>query len=410
MRTFFWQLPLSIALLLATGLAHAQESAPEPDFAQEPAASSAPTSCEGVTDADACWDLGLGLLQRREWEAATSVMRSFARMWPDDDRGSRAQAVADAIESSGRSGRETALVQQSGRVELVVFSTLYGAGLGSLAGSFSDGDGSTIAITSAVGGLAGLATSILVTKDRPVTASQAALISTGALWGFGIGALGAATVDQYRAADKRLFDKDCNDDVGYCYDTYRSPRWREWGIGISLAGLTGAAVLAHKYPDLPLGDIAVVNSAGLWGTVFAGELTGLVLGGDNVSEHSIARGALAGTLLGLGGGIALANQVDVSANRVRLANLGGALGAGIGFAVISQLDYPDIRTLVGIQLGSQVVGITSALLLTRERANNRRRAEVTLPNARPRLAWNVAPTTLNDGIRQHTGMMFSGSF
>ena len=404
MRTFLWQLSLSFALLFATGLAHAQESAPEPGFTQEPASPSPPTSCEGISNADACWDLALGLLQRRQWTAATSVMRSFVRLWADDDRSSRAQAIADAVESSGRTGRETALVQQGGRVELIVFSALYGTGLGGLAGSFSEGDGSTIAITSAVGGLIGLTTSILVTKDRPINSSQAALVSAGAVWGFGIGALGSLIVDPSRRQAQECYDDYCD------YDTYREPRWREWGLGLSLAGLTGTAILASRYPNLPRGDIALVNATGLWGTVFAGEFTALLLGDNNIKEYSIPRGAIAGTLLGLGGGVLLAGRLDMSANRVRLANLGGFLGAGIGAAIIAQLDYPDTSSVVGIQIASQTVGITSALLLTRKRANDRRRAELSLPSARPRLAWNVSPTTLNDGQRHQMGMMFSGSF
>lgn len=332
-------------------------------------------------------------------------MRSFARTWPDDDRSSRAQAVADAVESSGRTGRETALVQQSGRVELIVFSTLYGTGLGAIVGSFDENDGSAAAILSAAGGLVGLTASILVTKDRPVTPSQAALVSAGAVWGFGLGALGSLTVDPYRQQDQ-----ECVGDEFCDYDTYRQPRWREWGLGLSIAGLTGTAILASKYPNLPRGDIALVNATGLWGTVFAGEFTALLLGDDEIEDYSIPRGAIAGTLLGLGGGILLANQLDMSANRVRLANLGGFLGAGIGAAIIAQLDFPDTGSVVGIQIVSQTVGITSALLLTRERANNQRRAELNVPSARPRLAWNVAPTTLNDGQRQQMGMMFSGSF
>lgn len=405
MRTFLWQLTLSFTLLFATGLAHAQESAPEPGVTQQPASPAPPTSCEGIIDANVCWDLALGLLQRSEWVAATSVMRSFARLWPDDDRSSRARAVADAMESSGRSRRETALVQQGGRVELIVFSTLYGAGLGSLGGSFSNGDGSTIAIASAAGGLIGLTTSILVTKNRPVNASQAALVSAGALWGFGIGAFGSLIVNPNRAAGQS-----CGEDEFCDFPTSRPPRWREWGIGLSVAGLTGAAFLAHSYPNLPRGDIALVNATGLWGTIFAAELTGLLLGDNQIREYSLPRGALAGAVLGLGGGVALASRLDMSANRVRLGNLGGALGAGVGFAVISQLNSPNARTVIGIQLASQVVGITSALLLTRERTRSRRDDQATLPPRSPRLAWNVAPTTLNDGVRQHTGMMLSGSF
>jgi hypothetical protein len=403
MRRLLWLIPLSIAFLLLVGQAQAQEpSSPvESDTTQTPP----PDRCDGVADADACWDLALGLLQRGEWDAATSVMRSFARLWPDDDRSSRAQAVADAIESSGRTRNESSLIQQSGRIELIVFSTLYGAGLGGLVGSFDDRDGSTVAITSAVGGLAGLATSILVTRNRPVNASQAALVSAGAVWGFGIGAIGSLTIDPGQATGQSCEGPDFCD-----YPTSREPRWREWGIGMSLAGLTGAAVLAHRYPNLPRGDIALVNATGLWGTIFAGELTGLLLGDNHIGEYSVPRGALAGTLLGLGGGAALASRLDMSANRVRLGNLGGALGAGVGFAVISQLDYPDTRTVIGIQLASQVVGITSALLLTRERAHSRRDAEATRPTSRPPLVWNVAPGTLNDGARQHAGMMFSGSF
>jgi hypothetical protein len=240
-----------------------------------------------------------------------------------------------------------------GRGRLVLWSSLYGIWLGIASDVLLDFGGSRGAIIPPIAGMgAGLALSLSVTADHPLTTGQAWTIITGLDYGSYHGALWGEALG--------LSDK------GIVAASLASS---------AAATVVGALVAASQSPRA--GDIELVRSGLLWGTA-----SGLLAYGafsshtGNTDQALAASGALAMDI-GFAAGIGLAHTFDLSRTRVLIIDA-GALGGGlVGFGIaefITNENNPSGRTLAAGTLGGLLAGIAVAAFAGRHLDDDDRQA------------------------------------
>lgn len=332
-------------------------------------------------DAEADWTLATGLLQQAQYREAQTAFSAFAQAYPDDPRARYARSLAGALrEMIAMPDREVAVVSQAGRIEVVVFSTLWGIGTGALLGvelaeAMDSGDGKVPLWTAIAGGGLGLGLSLWLTGDRPPTAGQASLISSAGVWGYGLG---------FELALGTPLGERCETDFDLVSCGTNDHALRLLPVAVSTLGIAGAVVYGHYFPEVTTGDVALVNTAGLWTTATALELLLLL---DLNTAHVPFDAALVGSLVGLGGGAYLASQFEVSRARMNLINLAGLLGVGLGAAIAATAELDSSQGWGGVLIGSQVAGLTTGILLTRNR---------TPRGAEPSAALQLSPMFAQD--------------
>lgn len=135
-------------------------------------------------------------------------------------------------------------------------------------------------------------------------------------------------------------------------------------MGLQLVGTaTGLALGLLLKPTVA--QVSLVNSTGIW----TGALVGLLAGALRwFPGDSIAWPALGGALAGIGGGVALAANVDVPLSTVRSMNLGGIAGllAGLGFSLIMQGERLTNAGFFGFGFAGASVGLIVSILLARD--------------------------------------------
>ena len=163
--------------------------------------------------------------------------------------------------------------------------------------------------------------------------------------------------------------------TGLDYASLNGALWGA-GLGLSAKGVVGMAVLtsavaatvatfvaATQRPKA--GDIELVRSSLLWGTT-AGLLAAARSPRGTSAEGAWRTGAIAMDV-SLVAGIGLANNFDLSRNRVLIIDAGAVGGGlvGFGFAVLFSDSNVSGQTLAGGALAGLVGGITIAALATR---------------------------------------------
>jgi hypothetical protein len=347
--------------------------------------------------ADAVWRSAALALAEGDASTARDLWREFAERYPADRRAQSAARLAEVITSVELSPtRETDITSQSGRVQLAIFGALYGASVGLLVGleaSENSNSGDLPIWLTVAGAGTGLGLTLGVTKGDYVRSSQPAMISSGAIWGYGIGLAIVGSGPMFETCSSEDYDPEYE----YCEISPTAFRMIPLALGATAVGVT--SYLANRYPDIPSGDIALVNAGGLWGTS-TGILAALFFDVD--SEYSPVNMLLPGTLLGLTAGGLLAPRLEVSRTRMQLINVSGVLGLGLAGAIGASSDVHDATGWGLLLLGGQTAGLTTGALLTRNRRSSPR-ATNTLSSLR------FAPTMLGDATgRQHRGLVLSG--
>jgi hypothetical protein len=233
-----------------------------------------------------------------------------------------------------------------GRGRLVLWSSLYGIWLGIATDVLFDIDGERAIILPPLLGMgAGLALSLVATSNYQVTVGEAWTIITGLDYGSFNGALWAGGLD---FNDKGI--------VGATVAT-----------GVAAASI-GVLVADAKSPSA--GDIEVVRSSLLWGTV-GGFLATAAIGPsltNDISAQSVLKLTAAAMDAGFLTGVALANYYDLSRNRVLIidagALAGGLAGAGIAWLILGGTNS-DGQGIAGAALGGMLGGIAITAYATR---------------------------------------------
>lgn len=243
---------------------------------------------------------------------------------------------------------------RGGRVELQVWSTLYGLWLGVAVPAMFGADGpKPYGIGLLLGGPFGFLTGAGLARSRELTDAQARAITFGGTWGTWQGYGWAEVLDWGE------FDYSTCDPLG-CQGEDKSSERRFAGMVLGgVAGIATGALLSRR--DLAPGDVALVNLGALWGTWFG--LAGGVLAGAHDDK------LLATTLLAGDAGILsmalLAPGWNMSRNRARLISIAGVVGglAGAGVDLIAQPD--DEKTGIAIPLVMSVAGLAIGAATTR---------------------------------------------
>lgn len=224
-------------------------------------------------------------------------------------------------------------IDQSGRIESVVFSTLYCTWLGIGTARLADAESEkAIAAGMMIGAPAGLLTFLTLTRNARLSKGQAALINFSGYWG---------TWQGYGLAI--LLDR--NDDEKTMISS---------AMAGGLLGILTTSALTRKI-DLSLGDAGIINYGGLWGT-WLSLCTGIIANADEDSDK-LLRFLLTGGNLGAGAMAAIAPKIEVSLMRASLINLSGIVGTIIagGLLLITQPD--DEESIFGTLMSGGIIGL-----------------------------------------------------
>jgi hypothetical protein len=284
-----------------------------------------------------------------EAEVARAIYEMVARRFGDTASATQALARIDGL------GRGE--IEQSGQVELLVWSSLYGAFLGvAVPGAFGAEGSEPYGLGLLVGAPAGFIFGRTLGGERGLTEGQARAITLGGTWGAWQGFGWREVFDIGEEEICSTFDGQQN-----CYESSDSAE--ETFAAMILGSLGGVATgtLLSRQP-ISSGVASTVNFGSLWGTWF-GLAGGVIadLEGDGLLTATLVAGdaGLLATAL-------LAPGWNISQSRARLISIAGVIGglAGGGVDLLFQPD--DERLAIGIPLVGSITGLVIGANATRD--------------------------------------------
>ena len=297
-------------------------AADDPPAAEKPAADAERRGLE----ADAMYQLGLGLMGKQSWGEACAVFGRIQDVYADLEMATRAGEQITMIKQIGdpacgaegwgptaapAPGRASAapapaakqLGENNGDIELAISQALMGTAFGVYAPfSFGTPTNGLLLSATAIAGLAtGLGTSLTVANRHGVTQGQAMAVYTGEVVGITHGVFLAAELGIWNPA-------------------------QPISAGFVLGGAGGIAVAVFARPTA--GEMSMVRSGASWGTA-----TGVLA--LTFFQIPSALVLLGGMDLGLITGAVLSQRLDVSRRRMNFINLSGYTGAaGVGILLL----------------------------------------------------------------------------
>ncbi|MCA9737431.1 MAG: hypothetical protein R3E98_00555 [Gemmatimonadota bacterium] len=256
---------------------------------------------------------------RERWEVAEALYQLLIERFGDTPAGAEARAHMVSVPVERRS---------PGRVELTVWSTLYGLWLGGAIPWVADADGpEAYGVGLLLGGPAGFLAGRSLARSRPLSSGQARAITFGGTWGSWQGAGWAL------AADLGI-DEICDESGQFCFEEDGDREAVTAAIVGGLAGIGIGTVLSRR----PISDglATTVNFGALWGTWFGFATSYLV----DLENDALLAGTLIGGDAGLVATALLGRNWNLSRNRARLISIAGVMG-GLGGAGLDLLIQPD---------------------------------------------------------------------
>jgi len=335
MRTRFHQTGTPFLALLAT----AALCLPSPAAGQNQRSPAGALQEAQVTRADSAAVLLFAAREfqaQGQWEIAVALFQMAAERFGNTPAGLEARAALESPSEEGGS--------RASRVELQVWSTLYGAWLGVAIPAAFGADGPEAygagLLLGAPGGFFG---GRALGKSRPLSMGQVRAITFGSLWGTWQG-FGWAEVADW--GEEEVCDYDVCDVGSRDGETVMK--------SLLLGGLAGvgAGLILSRNP-IPSGVATSANFGAFWGTWFG--VAGGILG-DLEGDGLMAATLLAGDA-GLLAGAGLASKWNMSRNRARLISIAGVLGglAGAGLDLLVQPN--DEKVAIAIPLVGSVTGL-----------------------------------------------------
>jgi len=275
-------------------------------------------------------------------------------------------------------------IDQSGRIESVVFSTLYATwvGIGSarlLSSGNIEKPEKVVAAGMMIGAPAGLLTSLKLTQNVKLTKGQAALINFGGYWGTWQG-LGWAMLMDENDEEKSL-------------------------VGSAMAGgvlgLAATSVLTRRI-DLSLGDAGIINYGGLWGT-WLSLCTGFVADVDD--DDRFLGLVLMGGNLGVAAMSALSPKIDISLARASLINLSGIVGTIIASGLLIIMESDDEKSVFAVLAAGGVLGLVAGSLSTQSSSTR-----FAPKSSYGKLSWSGNPNALKVSSKEVRANLVSIQF
>ncbi len=230
-----------------------------------------------------------------------------------------------------------ALLDQSGRTDILIFSGYYGLWLGIATPILFEADSPQ---AYAAGLLLGAPLSLIlthnVTKEANISDGRATMISLGGHLGTWQGIGWAA-----------IADLDGNEVVGI----------GELG---GLAGIAAATILTSKV-DFSTGHAGLTNSGLQWGAWFGAVFAVLA----DHEEDDVLRDMLIGSDAFILGTALATKNVQMSNARVRLINLAGVVGTVLGFGIDLLVEVDDASTAFAIAGIGSVAGLWAGTQMTK---------------------------------------------
>ncbi len=288
-------------------------------------------------------------------------------------------ATPAGVTAAGRlSARRGAASAESGRVELIVWGTLYGAWLGTgIPAMLGADDPAPYGAGLLIAAPLGFAAARAYGRSTSMSLGQARVIRWGSIWGTWQG-IGWQEVFDIGDRTERYCDQFA------CYD-YPVESERAPVTAAVLGGMTGLATGAAiaRSTNISPGTATMVEFGSLWGTWYAGAATVLL---DVDSEDAVLTWILLGGNAGLLSGALAGPRLGWSAGRARLVSITGVAGlvAGLGLDLLFEVD--DDKTAIAIPLATSVIGLALGANWTRDYDATRRdlgeRAPAALVNVR----------------------------
>jgi len=291
-----------------------------------------------------------GLEAEGRADAAAALFEWIVERYADTAAAAEVRRLRETRATEGETG---------GRVELQVWSTLYGAWLGIAAPLIADANGpEPYGAGLLLGAPAGFFLSRLFARSRSLSEGQARAITWGGTFGTWQGVGWAEVLDL--AEDRREF---CSEPDGFCFEEADTDGSKLAAAAV-VGGLTGIAAgtwLSRK--PISRGLATTVHFGSLWGAWF-GVAVGILA---DSQDDDLLTAALVGGDAGLIGTALLAPRWRLSRTRARLISIAGVIGglAGVGTALLANVDDED--SAVGLAFGGSVAGLALGAALTSDR-------------------------------------------
>ena len=309
--------------------------------------------------------LGAGNVQAQTRADSAAVLLRAAEQLRVDGESGAARAVLELImrQYAGTPAalevdrmmamlRRTPDAERSGRTELLVFGTTYGAWLGVAGPLALDADSpEAFGIGLLLGAPLGFYGAKQYADARAPTEGQTRALTFGGTWGTAQGVALAEVLDLGRESEVICLPDGC-------FETEGDPDARAYVTAAVAGGLLGigtGAFLARK--PITAGTAATVSLGGMWGAWFG---FGLAYLADRDGDALITSAMTGGNAALIGLGVA-APRWQMSESRARLISVGGVAGglAGAGLLLIAQpsgertqLLFPLIGSAAGLALGT----------------------------------------------------------
>ena len=272
-------------------------------------------------------------------QLARTLLQLTRERYPDTPAAAEAARLLGLLQQNTR--------DESGRTELMVFGTTYGAALGvGIPIAFDDDSPEAFGVGLLLGAPAGFLLSRAYARSRPLSEGQASAIISGTLWGAwqSFGWMEVLDIAQHETCYAGL-----PGDPEFCSES--GPEANEvvsMMIAGSLVGMGVGTALSKK--NITNGTAATVNFGALWGSWF-----GLALGilADQ-EDDALLTTALLGGNAGLLGGALGNTRWRLSESRARLISIAGVAGglAGLGVLLIAQPNDPGNEAVLVPLVGS----------------------------------------------------------
>ncbi len=293
-------------------------------------------------EAEMLYRLALKYAAEASYDISSQLLGDLLIEYPDSRQAAVANKFYGDIEQLRRTKKalffKGSLVDQSGRMNLLIFSGYYGLWLGVATPMALDAES---AQAYAAGLLLGGPLSVLLchelTKDANISDGRATMISLGGHLGTWQG-IGWAAVADHEA--KQVIGT---------------------GELCGLAGI-GAATLLTSKASFSEGHAELTSSGLGWGAWFGAVFAALA---DHDGDDVLRDMLIGSDLLVLGTAIG-ARDVRMSKTRVRLINLAGVLGTVFGFGIDLLVEVDDASTAFAVAGLGSVGGLVMGAHLTKD--------------------------------------------